>query len=1112
MRWLQLSALALFVLSLVGCKAPVNESYETKLTVLKPWDNQTDGKPIYTRLDTRLTLSYLLADNALVKVDNIYLGKARFKLILNGIDITNKQRKAVCGTEIFRDGFEPTLATTEVKNDPVACFSRLNNIVASGHALKSVDYVDGFFVRNVGSGGEIEFTSLEPLESALITGINTLTLQPLTEQGKSTTIQFIFYGQAPEITVTSVTNLQGGYPVLAGEMYQMSLKVIGDIPLKATGYEDVVGKKSYSIKFFDTENKEILADVSPDGRLIDLPAINNYPDVANRDVNRADVYYELTDAAGTTQRKGLVMNGSQLKEFMGLQVNGSFFNAFEKVLTPMLQRVIKIIVPLIEEAIPTQPKDSQGNDAVINGPILAPVPIDGSEGFVNTACTQFLTKVTANNKRCAFYVKMHPIERLPSVDLGFTRPKDAQGNRTPKMHLDFVFPQVKMDIELAAYDVTALQVGYKNGIWYNAGTYLGGFKTTIVFDDLAMRDTVALGKSLTPFDQCKRAAPKATCDTAKELEPYTVAFMQGLTQGEGYSFRNKNDYKQKLAELIFGTGSNYNPALEGSQCIGNICKVDAGPIEAIVNMGMLPVRMGLIKAVESQVDLILPSIVKSFVTKFPDIAGIRKTTAENTADQVVKRVSVDGGTHQLVRNLTTRDVDVKDLNLLSFFDIGTNYAGMMRFSGSYQVTDEASKAVVSQQFVTPFVEANKFDDLNGFKWKHIIQIDEEGKEPRKEQVDMVTSISLNAFNQYLSGLFQLGKLDGLLNQRFVVNPDHLTNLSLKEQTLSLMVNRFNGVIQTNDTVEIAFEHTQPPEISFVGGKESKWQYSYDLLFGLIKGGNSDTQVTPSIKVSFKDSHIRLSKVNNSNPEVVFDVKANFSIEANIGFENGLPKLYVKTPQPLLAAYEEQGEKRLDKRLVIDINEVSYINPAILTDNALAELLVDGKPTNDVNKKDPRLKVLISNPFVGVYQEQIALFFAVSGGVETYLDAFVKDYLRENFSTVINFNDYRCGDDDPNSTEPDLRVSLLDPNPKTTGETGEMKWNMHKFFVESNPVLVKAHTKWFTTDTSSGWLNVGVDFTSTVLADGEECPDPLSPMSICFTGQSLNGKDPACRKF
>ena len=106
MRWSQLSASICLLAVLAGCKAPESPTYKTELKILRPWDNQENGKPIYTSLDTPLSLSYILADNALVGAQSIYTGRARFKLFLNGVDITDKQRKAMCGSEQFAGGYE----------------------------------------------------------------------------------------------------------------------------------------------------------------------------------------------------------------------------------------------------------------------------------------------------------------------------------------------------------------------------------------------------------------------------------------------------------------------------------------------------------------------------------------------------------------------------------------------------------------------------------------------------------------------------------------------------------------------------------------------------------------------------------------------------------------------------------------------------------------------------------------------------------------------------------------------------------------------------------------------------------------------------------------------
>ncbi len=1039
MRWLRLSASFCFLVLLASCNAPTTAPYITKLSILSPWDNQADGKPIYNRLDTHLTLSYLLADSALVDANNIYQGKARFRLVLNGIDITEKQRKAICGTEVFSKGYTPPDPTLDEKNDPVACSARLKSILDQGYRLQSVGYTDGFFVRNVGSGGEVEFIDLQSIEPALISGINTLTLISEKNASETSAVEFIFFGQPPQLQVSEI-QANG-----IGQDYKVILKVVGDTPIKQLDYNDEKGRHDYAIAFSD-HGKKALPDgavsILEGGREIHVD-LRDYPDVTQGRADHADMYYTLTDSAGIEQSQGLILSGHKLDDFLRLQLNQSMFNALEPVINPMINSLATIFIDgfdllNLDGFEPADPsKEVKPGDWIY--PKLENQIVD-TEGFRKMACDSLLTNTlpVVGQKECVFYATIDPVkvgDEL-STDVRVIE-GDSDKNVAPKLGFDVRIPNLKVNINITAFD--SKTPDFDRGAY--KGRYLGSYKTTINFKDLALRETFALSKS-------------------------DNALIEGLNKGEGYSMLHGNDLIQKLREMLLNDPNNA-PTLSNSSC--DICILPANFIELATNMGGLASQFGLIEAMEEGLNAVLPDVFSALLESFPDVNDIKKTASENASEQIVAtRDGVD-----LVRNMTATYVGVKDMNLLGL-GFAPDTAGMLRFSGGYKAIEQTSGQLKGADLMVPFVDANGFGDLNTFNWgRYIFVENKDGSGSHKEQVDLVVSINANAINQYIAGEYQLTGLSDWLNESFKVDID---STDLKIKTLSRMVTQFDRVIEQDDDVELLFDFSESPKLSFIGGKESLWAYSYDLLFGLLKGGESDTQVTPAIKLSFNNANIKLNKVNGSSVKV-FDVDASFSIEANIAFENGIPKLYVKTPQAPRAQYEDAAENRLDKRLVIDISKINQIHSNIPNDQALIDGLEDGVPNDPFSAS---LKVLISSAFVGVYQEQIRAF-TEDNGTERFFDELMTNFLRKNFSKVVKF------------TDDAIKIPLGDQS---------LEFTFRQLFGRY-PVFIQGHTKWFTTDETGSWLNVGLDLSHKKLERNMDCPInpndglPEKPFTLCY---------------
>lgn len=1070
-----LAPLLVSLFLLFGCNAPEDPVYETRLTILSPWEfaNEDRTMPILTSLESPLELSYLLSNAALPAMED-RIGNARFALWLNGVEVTDKQQP----------------------NNP-----------------------DGFTVSNVGNGGRVYFGNLQPLESALITGENKLVLVSLNDPEDSADVEFIFFGQSPQVVVDRISTLQDDdSSITVNGSYLVHLSVLGETPLNNLGHDEGLGKDRYDIKFWNRAGQQLNdanADVSADGRKITL-RLTDFPDVSTGPIQKADFRYEFTDALGKTHKKGFVMNGSELNEVLGLQINNSAFKAFNPILSQMFSSIVREFVPLLEDIVPAKPLDNlMGDDVVLGGAILAPAPFDGTETFIAEACNTFLTKASAANKRCAFYAEIvqDPFP-MPEISVGFHKVEDGNDpdHGKPKLHFDLIFDKLQIKIKLVAYDMIEENVANNGYVTFNRGTYLGGFNTTIVFEDVAMRDTLGLGTKTTPYQQCKQANPASSCSDVA-LQTYAGEMMKGLTTSEGYSLIYNNEIAQKIADILYGDDtSNYNPQLNNSTCPGNICVIDPIHVEALSNFGGVAVRVGLIEAIEAQLNQFLPDIVKSIVYNFPDINGLRKITTDNKPEQVVSSV-VDVNSLEVkdqIRKLAVENIGVKNLNPFSFFGVGTNYSGLMRFSGGFKTLDQESGMLSSQQYLTSFVTSTNYYDLNHFNWgkdvnvAYVDSVTGEDKS-RKHQVDAVLSLGVNAINQYLASEFQMKKAEGAADWlSYVFSPVNTNSDDRTLQSMSLVVSQFNNFIKDGvDDAELVFAHTRPPEITFVGGKDSKWKYAYDLLFGFVKGEVYDERILPAVKIAFNEVDIKLYKGDRFGRERVFEVNANVSIEAHITFKDGLPKLYVRPPKD-----DKAIEEPLNKRLVFDINHVDYLNPAAINNADLLAIIGGGEiaPGDSTN---PELKVQISSAFVGSYQNQISRY--VDGISEELFEPIVADMLRDHFSSEINFNDYGCdGWDDRTKfydPEKDLRITIIDPDPNEYGEANERKKFLHELFGASDPVLIQANLKWFTTDQSAAWLNMGVDFTHSY-QDGE-CPTVLPPMSICFTVESLGGAEAAC---
>lgn len=1058
-----IAALSAFFL-FVGCNAPEEEAVKTSLKFVSPLKNQVNSQPVINSADTKMVLSYTLSSGSLVKQDNIYAGTARFKLLVNGVDVTDRQRKADCSMPVKFKGGGQSIALHS--DDPEACYDDLmQQLKGRSIASNGVAYDSGFKVSTLGPGGQITFQDLQSIQSTFVPGENIITLRTLKESYEEASVVFNYTAQPVHVAVSHVTFNNNSSSRTAGDGYDVVLEIKSKTGIKRGKYNDGLGRHEYEIKFIDANNNTIGNDqitFSSDGRVIEIKGLT-YPDLSTSVAEKPELSYELTDELGNKQNKGFVFSGQKLDRFFALQLNGSFFGAFKKPVDSMIDTIVDEFVSLFPLAAPLigiekapgegdRITDLKPGESIIT--VFPPFSKD-VKGLMKAACKSFLNKtdVDIENRRCAFYAEIVPPDQPVKTNLGFSK----DGNNS-EFVFDIIFDELNIKIDIAAYEYLGASIE-KPG--KDLGRYLGSFKTIISFNDLVLRDTFTVDKSIDNL-------------------------ISGINNRNGYVMRYGNQVQQRIGELLSESDSTFRPKLVNPSCPGDICLVDAGIVKFLGDIPM--VSEELVLTIEDALNQFLPDITESLLNGFPDVGGIRKSIVDNAPEQVVK--SSDAG--DIVRNMSANDVTVEDVNPFTalnpfqsiFNDVGRNWAGRLLFSGGYKPEtapceddDEDKDGVQCKGLLTPFVAAESF---NHFQWGHKTKVNGVDK-----QIDAVASLNLNALNQYIAADFKINQLEDWLTETFTVNS---SSTDRKTEALSKMVRSFDQIIDENDEVKLDFSFNRAPELVFTGEKVSKYEISYSFLGGLITGGSSDSQVTPAIKIYFNDVDVSLTKRNNLSDdeegEDIFKVNTDFAIEVNIGFENGLPKLYVKTPQAPQALYEDEPAKRLDKQLIIDVNRVDYLKQDEVEGTDLASKVVEGAP---VDPNDLHLKVKISNAFSGVYRQLIEEYY--SEGMEHFFDDLVVEFLRDNFSKKIDFREYSD------------RVKLInfEKYPQLIGQIPEgLTYFSLTELYSANPVLVEGNMRWFTIDQAGAWLNMGLDFTSRELADDESCPEPLGPLAMCFT--------------
>ena len=1037
MRWLPLQGMLLGLL-LAGCNAPEDETYETRLTIVEGWENTEGDKPVYNSLNDGFVASYLLSDAANQPNESIYSGNARFRLLLNGIDITNKQRVALCGSESFGSR---TVADPDNSEDPIACQERLDSLRGQGYTLTGLSYSDGFVVTNVGSGGKIKFHDLQSLDSALITGTNILTLQPIPEAAVSeaVSVEFVYYGQGPSLYVDPVT-LNNGW------VDSLTVRVGGDASIKKKPNLNLDGTTAYEIQFYDMNGKRLLdsavhfpLDFDETRALtVDIVRPSNLNPSAPQ--SKAHLSYVLTDSTGIEHKGGFLLPGYKTKDLLAVQLNRSGLDIIEPVLNPMIQWITGFF---IDEVLMRLNLDGAGvlPDGVTPGDTIQPrmgQQLDATLDYRKSACSLLLnntlnedetTEAARSDKNCTIYATIDeiPANLLPRVNVNFVE-NGEDGVSDSKLAFDVVLPNVKVNLTVVAFD--------RYNFLTDEGRYLGHFKTTINFKELALRDTL-------------------------DLDIDSDYLIKGLDASEGYTMRADSELVDKLLSVF---GRDAQPTLGDSECVG--CPLPVEAYEAGVNylgVGVDLVREGL----EGALNSVLPDLMAELFDAFPDIKDIKKTALDNRADQVVDTgMPVDN-----IRNVSATWINVKDMNPLGF-GFAPDRAGEMVFSGGYKDVQTGTTMLADQQYPTAFLETANLPFSDWQRYACEAEVNEADCD--KGQLDMVIAVSANAINQYISSSFQVEELQEWLTEQFVVNSN---SGDKKIETLSRMVSQFDTVIDQGDEVIIDVALTSPPQVTFTKGKKSFWQYSYDLLFGFLKGGKTDEKSTPAVKISFHDANVVLRKVNGGTDQLIFDVDTDFSLEANVGFENGLPKFYVKTPEQPVALYEAVPDKPLDKRFVVGIKQVNRIAPAAVTYPELRDQMVGDVPADGA---DPLLKVLLSSAFVGVYQDQIQAGYDPSTGAESFFDDITRDYLRENYAHIEDFRGR---------------------NFEITYDGQTLRYGLGTLF-GNTPVLIKGNTKWFTVGESGSWIHIGLDFNTQHLAENSSCERgddglPAKPFTLCF---------------
>lgn len=1008
MRFLRLFLSSFFLLLLIACEqAPEPPAVSTELVFVYPWAQSEQGLPVFKSLDTRAKLSFSLAQDARVSDDTGF----QFILSLNGAAID--------------------------LNHPQVRFGSL------------------------GSGGEILFEDLTPLTVAIVDGVNTLRLSPISG-AEYTEAQFIFYDTRPELVVTNITSMMGGTTLVPGDFYQVSLQMISALPIGyrtengAISIDDSTGLPRYAVRFFDKNNQEIEdVFVSPSGKQVDV-ILDDFPDFSIPADNKPDLTYEVTDITGQTRRKALAFQGRRLKNDVAVQLNRSFFDNIEMILNPMFVDIVDLFIEEFPRIIEPMPRDNFFQPAVVGGPILAPPPFSGTESFLASVCENFLTRTPSDKQKlCAFYASIDPIspEDQPKTNLGFDTIVGENGQVEKQFVFDIVIPKLSINIDLAAYEPLFVQPGVNKIV----GNYFGSYRTTIVFENLALRDRFI-------------------------LSPDEASLIGGMTQTEGFVMRHQDELVQSLVEAILNN-PDYSPMLTNSSCPGDVCIVPASFIELVNNLGGAASRLGLIDAMETGLNAFLPVIIGSLVESYPDVNQIKAALLSNENARVTE--VIEDKTKTLT--MSADAIRLKDLNPLSVSGIGRDMGGLLQFSGAFEVTDSLGQPVDFPKLI-PFRNANQFNELNQFAWGRYVFENE-----IKKELDMVVNFSANSLNQWLAAEFDMEKVNDWLSRSFTVD---VNANDLEQQTLSLVATSFNGVLEQGDQADWQLEVEAAPIISLTGEQESNWQYSYSFLFGLFEGGASDDMVTPAIKITFPKNRLKLIKTNGGLERMVFDVEGSFSIEANIGFENGLPKLYITTPQAPQAQYEDQPEQRFPKRLMIQIEQINFLANEAVSDPELESTLEEGVPIEAENRL---LAAQISNAIIQTYLNQTVRYTV--NNQETFLDYWIDTWLSDNFTKVINFQDYRC---DGSDGEDDRRITIIESDEIT------LKRYLFQLYGETDTILMRGVFRFLSTDESGGFVSAGLDFSTEKIAGS--CPNPMPPMAICLETQSLNGRQPACKNL
>ncbi|CAA0108840.1 Uncharacterised protein [BD1-7 clade bacterium] len=963
---------------------------------------------------------------------NPYVVEDRFDLLLNGVDITNAELYGICGTERYWKGGDdvahPGNQTADM--DPETCFSVLKQNQEVGLRLVDVDRQSargpsGYRVSGTSTSGTIIFEDLQGLSSAIRVGENTLTMIPK-GSNSSVSARFFYFEDAPRLAVTCTYHglaiKQPNQPCsdfsapIANQQFAIQAKIVDGAPIAGDGVDGVTGLPRYKITFKDRNGDVIDAQVRIDDDRETLHAqFPSYPDVDGGFTSKVDISYSLTDVLGQTRSDAFSIVGRRYNPAIGLMVNQPALDSVQPLFNPMLEEVIDFGFSQVFTSPHPVVFGSDTNERAEIGEFINAPPVFSAsiQNMINEMCPQVLRNLASSSaagaRGCALYLNLESNNQT-GIDFGFDKVGGGANG-----YFDILLPKFSIRMELAGYEQTL------------SGTqYLGSFNTTIDLNDALLR-----------------GVSKLSVDPTKLL---------GFGDIEEFRFMFSDAIGQFISDRLFD--GSYVPQLRNTRCDSICGSFPVNDANALVTLGIFTGQVNFSTIVEDTANTVLPEILRSFIDTFPLIGDLKTSLDDDGATLIVDDSDPN---RRVQRTLTATFVGTKDVEGINpFID---DRSGLFRMGGGFELVDAAGTRIGTEILGNRYINPNGYPDLFNFVFTN--KTDTKGvSDP--EPLDMVVGISANMINQFLATRFSSGYFDN--------NPIEFT----VEESASSPFERLANAIYLNlqgisvgDSIKTTITPLSPPQVRFVGGKESSFQISWDLLFGLIKGGITDPAVTAAANLEVSEARILIER----GTEVILDATANIDLGTNIHHQDGKPYLFVRTPEPPRTENEEPTIVA-DQRLLLAIQEINQISSATGFDLATVK-----NSDGEITDRDAygEMKAQVGARILAVYEEQLF----DDSGAEVLLNDLLTEFLVEK-SEIIDFSSRGDAIEFPNPSNPSDTVSIL----------------YQRLFLGQDAVEIYPYFRWFTVDESGGWLTMGID----VKAERHStrlCPNPATQLSVCY---------------